>query len=104
MKIKKGIKILLLIIVIFVVGYYLMFHVFSGVQTAFGKSCYKIALGMNKSDVISLMSDFQNKNKVSFKEGTTSLAYYTEGFSGDYQCYVTLDEKNRVKGITKIFD
>lgn len=92
------------IAVVIITLYYLQFHVFSGVKSALGKACYKIQVGMDKQTVLNDMEKFNNKNNVTFSQKTNTLIYVTPGLSGDYQCYVYLDEKDKVKDVTRIFD
>lgn len=84
--------------------YYLQFHILSGVKTSFAKACYEIRNGMRRNEARGFMSDFENKNKVTFTEKDNVLTYVTPGFSGDFQCYIYINEDGVVKSVTKIFD
>jgi hypothetical protein len=102
---KKTISITISIVIALLgIGFYLMFYVFSGVLTPFAKACAEVEIGMKKGQALDIMSNFENKENVTFKEEDSVLVYTTPGFSGDFQCYINLDENGNVKLVTKIFD
>jgi hypothetical protein len=101
---SKLITIVSSVVILVVAVYYLIFFVFSGVGTPFARACEKIHLGMNRDQVLSFMSEFENKQDISFSEKDGVLSYVTPGLSGDYQCHVYLDQQNNVASVIKIFD
>ncbi len=101
---KKILLIASILILLAAVCYYLMFYVLSGVQTSFAKACYRVEAGIKKEEAKNFLAEFENKNNVTFEEKNNILVYVTPGFSGDFQCYVHLNEDGIVKSVTKIFD
>ena len=100
----KTILIILLVILLVGLLYFLLFHVFSGIGTPFAKACNGVEVGMDEKTALLLMANYENKNDVTFLQTIDTLTYTTPGISGDYQCYVHLDENKKVKGVTRIFD
>lgn len=105
MKKSKAILIVISAVVVLVaILYYLVFFVFSDLGTSFAKACGKVESGMTKEQALSIMQEFQNDKDITFLDKNNVLTYTTPGLSGDYQCYISLDDQNKVKLVTKIFD
>ena len=100
----KLIVIVLLIAVFLLILYYLAFYQFTGIKTPLAKACNKIEVGMEKETVLNIMKEFEKDNRDPFNEEYNYLGYDTPGLSGDWQCYIYLDEDNAVESVTRIFD
>ena len=101
---KKIPVVIIVVVLLATIGYCLFFFVFSGLGTGFAKACSSVKEGMAKSEVMDIMSGYQNKRKVVFTEKDGLLTYITPGLSGDYQCYVYLNDDSKVKSVVSIFD
>lgn len=104
----KTIKTIIIIISLLILlggsVYILAFHVFSGLGSRFNKECSKITVGMDRAEVLERMKPFETPPKYSFKETEELISYATEGFGGEYQCYIYLTPENKVKSAMGIFD
>lgn len=104
MYMDKTLKLILITTSIILIGYYLIFHILSGLGSEFRSDCLSVKVGMTRSDIAEIMSEYQNNDQYRFTDTEKELSYSTEGFSGYYQCYIRFDDEGKVSSVLDIFD